>query len=43
MNEWLKKVVDSAKNLWSKWKPVQKVILFGIIVVVIIAIIVAAR
>ena len=43
MNEWLKKVVDSAKNLWSKWKPVQKVILFGIIVVVIIAIIAAAR
>ena len=43
MNEWLKKVVDSAKNLWLKWKPVQKVILFGIIVVVIIAIIAAAR
>ena len=43
MNEWLKKVMDSAKNLWSKWKPIQKVILFGIIIVVIIAIVAAAR
>ncbi len=39
MNEWLKKVTDSAKNLWSKWKPIQKVILFGIIIVVIVAIV----
>lgn len=43
MNEWLKKVVDSAKNLWAKWKPIQKVILFGIIIVVIVAIIAAAK
>ncbi|MBO4533730.1 MAG: flagellar M-ring protein FliF [Treponema sp.] len=43
MNEWLKKVFGKLKDLWSKWKPIQKVILIGIIVVVIIAIILAAR
>ncbi len=43
MNEWLKKVTDSAKNLWSKWKPIQKVILFGIIIVVIVAIVAATK
>lgn len=43
MNEWLKKVFTSIKNLWSKWKPVQKVILIGIIIVVIIAIVLTAR
>ena len=43
MNEWLKKVLTSIKNLWSKWKPVQKVILIGIIIVVIIAIVLTAR
>ena len=43
MNEWLKKVLGKAKELWSKWKPVQKVILFGIIAVVIAAIVVTAN
>lgn len=43
MNEWLKKVTGKIKDLWSKWKPVQKVIFFGIIAVIIIAIIVTAR
>lgn len=43
MNEWLKKVTESAKNLWSKWKPIQKVIIIGIVVVVIIAIVAAAK
>ena len=43
MNEWLKKVFGKLKDLWSKWKPIQKVILIGIIVVVIIAIIAAAK
>ena len=43
MNEWLKKVFGKLKDLWSKWKPIQKVILIGIIVVVIVAIILAAR
>ena len=43
MNEWLKKVFGKLKDLWSKWKPIQKVILIGIIVVVIVAIILTAR
>ena len=43
MNEWLKKVTAKIKELWSKWKPVQKVIVIGIFVIVIVAIIFAAR
>ncbi len=43
MNEWLKKVIGKVKELWSKWKPVQKVILFGIIAVIIVAIVLTAR
>ncbi len=43
MNEWLKKVTESAKKMWSNWKPIQKVILFGIIVVVIIVIIASVK
>ncbi len=43
MNEWLKKTVAKARELWGKWRPVQKVILIGIIVAVIFAIVMAAR
>ena len=43
MNEWLKKVTDAAKDMWSKWKPIQKVILFGIIVIVIVVIIASVK
>lgn len=43
MNEWLKKVTAKIKDLWSKWKPIQKVILIGILIVVIVVIIAAAR
>ncbi|MCR5437527.1 MAG: flagellar M-ring protein FliF [Treponema sp.] len=43
MNEWLKKVGAKIKELWSKWKPIQKVIIIGIILVVIVVIIVTAR
>ena len=43
MNEWLKKVTEGAKNMWSKWKPIQKVILFGIIIVVIVVIIASVK
>lgn len=31
MNEWLQKVLEQIKNLWSKWSTVQKIILFAII------------
>lgn len=43
MNEWFKKVWTKIKELWSKWKPIQKVILIGIIVAIIVAIIVTAN
>ena len=43
MNEWLKKVTDTAKKMWSNWKPIQKVILFGIIVIVIVVIIASVK
>ncbi len=43
MNEWLKKVGAKIKELWSKWKPIQKVIIIGIILIVIVAIIMTAR
>ncbi len=40
MNEWLKKVAASLRDAWTKWSVVQKGILFGIIAIVIIAVIV---
>ncbi len=43
MNEWLKKVFGKIKDLWSKWKPIQKVIIIGIIIVVVIAIVATAK
>ncbi len=43
MNEWLKKVGAKLKELWAKWKPIQKVIFFGIIAVVIVLIVVTVR
>jgi flagellar M-ring protein FliF len=39
MNEWFKKLLDQLKTLWSKWTMLQKIILFGTIGVVIIAIV----
>jgi len=43
MNEWFKKVFAKVKELWGKWKPIQKVILIGIVVAVIVLVIVAAK
>ena len=43
MNEWLKQVAARAKELWGKWKPIQKVIIIGIVLLVIVAIIFAAK
>ena len=31
MTEWFKRLIEQLKNVWSQWKPVQKVIFFGII------------
>ncbi|MBE6344535.1 MAG: flagellar basal body M-ring protein FliF [Spirochaetaceae bacterium] len=43
MNEWLKKLVSSVKELWAKWTIVQKVILFAIVIVAIIALVFLLR
>lgn len=43
MNEWLKNVLGKVRDLWSKWKPIQKVILIGIIAIVIVTIIAVAN
>lgn len=37
MNEWFKKFFSSIKELWGKWSPVQKLILGGIVLAVIVA------
>ena len=39
MNEWLQKTLTKLKELWAKWSVVQKVILFGIIAAVVVAIV----
>ena len=43
MNEWLKKVASKIKELWKKWSLIQKVIIIGIVVIVIVAIFATAR
>ena len=39
MNEWFKRLLEQLRNLWSQWKPVQKVIFFGIVGVSILGIV----
>ena len=39
MNEWLKKLVEQIKNLWGKWSATQKIILFSVVGVTVLAII----
>jgi flagellar M-ring protein FliF len=39
MNEWFKKLLEQIKALWTKWTPVQKVILFGTAGAVLLAIV----
>ena len=43
MNEWLQKTLTKLKELWAKWSVVQKVILFGIIAAVVVAIVATAK
>lgn len=43
MIEWLKQMPSKIKELWAKWKPVQKGIFAGIVVLVIIAIVTMFR
>jgi flagellar M-ring protein FliF len=40
MNEWLKKLISQIKTLWGKWTLVQKLILGGILVAVIVGIVI---
>ncbi len=35
MNEWFKKTFGTIKEKWAKWRPVQKIILIGIVVLII--------
>ena len=39
MNEWIKKLTESIKGFWTKWTIVQKAIVGGIVLAVIVAII----
>lgn len=39
MNEWFKRVAARIKELWSKWSPLQKGILIGVIVVAVVLLI----
>ena len=39
MNEWFKRLIEQLKNVWSQWKPVQKVIFFGVIGVSLLGIV----
>lgn len=38
MNEWLKKLGDSAKAAWAKWSKIQKGIIIGIAIAILIAV-----
>lgn len=40
MNEWLKKLISQIKTLWGKWTLVQKLILGGILLAVIVGIVI---
>ncbi|HUV08590.1 MAG TPA: flagellar basal-body MS-ring/collar protein FliF, partial [Spirochaetia bacterium] len=42
MNEWLTKLLNQVKDLWGKWSPTQKIILFSVIGVSVLAIILLA-
>lgn len=43
MNEWLKNFIAKLKEMWGKWKPLQKGILVGIVVIIIVAIVLMFR
>lgn len=43
MNEWLKKLGESAKAAWAKWSKIQKAIAVGLVVIVVVAIIAMFR
>jgi len=42
MNEWLRQLINQIKTLWGKWSVTQKIILFSIVGVAILAVILIA-
>ena len=42
MNEWLRQLINQIKSLWGKWSVTQRVILFSIVGVAILAVILIA-
>jgi flagellar M-ring protein FliF len=42
MNEWLRQLVNQIKTLWGKWSLTQKIILFSIVGVAVLAVILIA-
>lgn len=43
MNEWFKKNVETIKEKWKRWTPLQKGIVAGIVIVAIVAVVMMAR
>ncbi|MBO7122926.1 MAG: flagellar M-ring protein FliF [Treponema sp.] len=43
MNEWLKKLGESGKGAWAKWSKIQKGIIIGIAIAIIIAVVAMFR
>src|SRR5690242_16047940 len=39
MNEFFKRILDTIKNVWAKWKTTQRIIFFAIVGVAVVAII----
>jgi flagellar M-ring protein FliF len=39
MNEWIRRLINQAKSLWGKWSRTQKIILFSVVGVSVLAII----
>ena len=37
MNEWLQKLLNQAKEIWQKWSATQKIIIFSVLGVTILA------
>ena len=42
MNEWLRQLLNQIKTLWGKWSPTQKIILFSMVGVAVLAVILIA-
>ena len=43
MNEWLRKITEAVSNFWKNSSVIKKVILFGVLAVIIFAIVLTTR